>query len=251
MLRESAAERPLRAGRVVPVLFACAVSFIFLGLGTWQIQRKFWKEALIDRLEERLSAAAEALPPRARWSGLDQTADEFRRVKFSGAFITGAEALVYASGSSIRGDASGPGYWVFALARLASGGSIVVNRGFVPEGWQDPKYRSTIEMNGSIDMIGVLRWPEVRTVFAPTDRPDSNLWFVRDPGAIAAAKGWGEVAPFYLEFEAPQPPGGLPRAGPLKVSLRNAHLQYALTWYGLALAVAVLFVVWLRQPQSP
>jgi surfeit locus 1 family protein len=151
----------------------------------------------------------------------------------------------------LRSDAAGPGYWVFALARLASGELIVVNRGFVPEGRQDPKYRGTVEMNGSIDMIGVLRWPEDRSFFAPADQPDSNLWFVRDPTAIAAAKGWGEIAPFYVELEGPQPRGGLPSVGPLKVSLRNAHLQYALTWYGLALVVAVLFVIRLRQPQSP
>ena len=68
---------------------------------------------------------------------------------------------------------------------------------------------------------------------------------MRDPVAIAAAKGWGEVAPFYVELEAPQPPGGLPRAGALKVSLRNEHLQYAITWYALAVVVAVMFAVWL------
>jgi surfeit locus 1 family protein len=83
-------------------------------------------------------------------------------------------------------------------------------------------------------------------MFSAKDDPARNVWFTRDPAGIAAAKGWGEVAPFYIELESPQPPGGLPRAGPLTVNLRNEHLQYAITWYGLALVVAVMFVYWVR-----
>jgi cytochrome oxidase assembly protein ShyY1 len=90
----------------------------------------------------------------------------------------------------------------------------------------------------------VLRWPESRGAFSPKDDPDRNIWFVRDPVAIAAAKSWGEVAPFFVELESPQPSGGLPRPGALKVNLRNEHLQYAITWYGLALVVVVMFGFW-------
>src|SRR5262249_24068507 len=78
------------------------------------------------------SAAARALG-KAR-----SATEEFRHVKFSAAFVPGAEALVYTSGSALRSDVSGPGYWVFAPAELATGGIVVVNRGFVPEGRQDP-----------------------------------------------------------------------------------------------------------------
>jgi cytochrome oxidase assembly protein ShyY1 len=227
-------------------LFALAALVAFMALGTWQIQRKAWKEALIDTLEQRLSAAAVELPPQGRWATLDPADDEFRRVKFAAAFAPGAQALVYTSGSPLRSDASGPGYWVFAPARVSSGGVVVVNRGFVPEGRQDPATRAAGEVSEPVEMVGALRWPEVRGFFAPRDDPAHNLWFVRDPAAIAAAKGWGAVAPFFVELEAPQPPGGLPQAGALKVSLRNEHLQYAITWYGLAAVVAVMFGFWLR-----
>jgi len=71
--------------------------------------------------------------------------------------------------------------------------------------------------------------------------PAKNLWFVRDPAAIAAAKGWGEVAPFYVELETPTGSAGLPRAGRLTANLRNDHLQYALTWFGLAIVLAIVF----------
>ena len=75
--------------------------------------------------------------------------------------------------------------------------------------------------------------------------PGRNLWFVRDQLAIAQGKGWGEVAPFFVELESPQAPGGLPHSGPLKVSLRNDHLQYAITWYGLATVLTCAFGFWL------
>jgi len=69
---------------------------------------------------------------------------------------------------------------------------------------------------------------------------------VRDQTAIADAKGWGEVAPFFIELESPPPPGGLPHPDALKVNLRNEHLQYAITWYGLAAVIVVMFAFWLR-----
>jgi len=238
--------RRLRAGLAVPAVFALAALVAFVGLGTWQIQRKAWKEALIETLEQRLSAATVDLPPRERWATLDAANDEFRRVKLTATFVPGAQALVYTSGSALRSDVSGPGYWVFAPARISSGGLVVINRGFVPEGRQDPATRTAGEVSGPVDMVGAMRWPEPRGFFAPRDDPARNLWFVRDPAAIAAAKGWGAVAPFFVELEAPQPPGGLPHAGALKVSLRNEHLQYAITWYGLAAVVVVMFAFWLR-----
>jgi surfeit locus 1 family protein len=218
-----------RTGLVLPSLFAFAALVAFLALGTWQVQRKAWKEGLIDSLEQRLSAPAVELPPRERWGRLDPTQDEFRRVKFSAAFVPGAAALVFTGGSTLRSDVTGPGYWVFAPARLTSGATVVVNRGFVPEGQQDAALRVAAGAAAPIELIGVLRSPEARSFFAPRDDPAHNLWFVRDPIAIAAAKGWGEVAPFFVELEAPRPPGGLPRPGALTVNLRNEHLQYAIT----------------------
>jgi len=236
----------LRAGLAVPAVFALVALIAFVGLGTWQIQRKAWKEALIETLEQRLSAAPVELPPRQRWATLDADNDEFRRVKLTATFVPGAQALVYTSGSALRSDVSGPGYWVFALARVPSGGLVVINRGFVPEGRQDPATRAAGEVSMPVEMVGAMRWPEPRGFFTPKDDPARNLWFVRDPATIAAAKGWGEVAPFLIELESPQPPGGLPHAGALKVNLRNEHLQYAITWYGLAAVVVVMFAFWLR-----
>jgi len=249
--------RQLRSGVAIPTLFALLALATFVGLGTWQLQRKAWKEALIDIVEQRLAANPVALPagePSAgeSWPSLGRAQDEFRRVKFSATFLPGQDALVYGSGPALRGDVTGAGYWVFAPARLADGRLLIVNRGFAPEGRQDAaRTGAAATIAGAADMVGVMRWPEVRGFFAAKDDPARNLWFARDHLAIAAAKGWGEVAPFYIELESPQPPGGLPRAGVHRPDLRNVHLQYALTWYGLAVVVIVMFAFWLHHRRRP
>jgi surfeit locus 1 family protein len=230
-------------GLLLPAIVAFAV---LISLGIWQIQRKAWKEALIATLTERLAAPAQKLPPATAWLRLDQARDEYSRVTFSAAFDNGREALVYAAASAFRPDVAdaGPGYWVLTPARLADGSIVVVDRGFVPEGRKDPKTRPDGEVSAPVDIVGTMRWPDSRHWFTPNDDPAHNLWFVRDPAAIAAAKGLDGVARFYVEQESPVPPGGLPQPGKLVVNLPDNHLQYALTWFGLAAVLAGVFVSW-------
>ena len=230
-------------GLLIPALAALA---FLVALGTWQIERKSWKEGLIATLSERLAAPPVALPPAAAWPSLDPADDEYRRVKFVSYFDHGKEALVYAAATAFRPDVSGAGYWVFTPARLADGTTVIVNRGFVPEARKDAAARASGQIAGQVEIVGALRWPDEHHWFSPADEPAHNLWFTRDPRSIAAAKGLGAVAPFYVEQETPVPPGGFPQPGKLVVQLRNPHLGYAITWYGLALVLVAVFVVWAR-----
>jgi surfeit locus 1 family protein len=231
---------------ILPAILIVGALGVLIALGTWQLERKAWKEELIATLQSRLSAPPGHLPARERWQRLDAAKDEFTRVEFPATFVPGEEAFVYSSGSSLRPDVKEPGYWVFSPARLSGGSLVVVNRGFVPEGRQDAKTRPDGEPEGVVDIVGVMRWPEPRGTFTPNDEPAKSLWFARDPAAMAKAKNWGNVAPFYIDQEAPAAPGGLPRVGPLKASLPNNHLQYAITWYGLALVLVVASLLLFR-----
>jgi surfeit locus 1 family protein len=246
-----AAARAESRSLLMPAIAAFAAFAVLIGLGTWQVKRLAWKEALIANLQHRLSAPPVALPPRPDWSRFDPANDEFRRVQFTAAFQPGQEAYVYTSGSSLRPDVSGPGYWVFAPA-VIDGGIIIVNRGFVPQDRRDSQTRAAGEVTGAVNIVGALRWPDAPSLFTPAAEPANSTWYARDHRAMAAAKGWnrvGEVAPFYVEQEAPLPPGGLPKAGRLKPSLPNNHLQYAITWYGLALMLVGVFTAfaWSRR----
>ncbi len=237
--------RAKRNGVLDATVFALVGIAILTGLGIWQLDRKTWKEDLIAKTEARLSVAPTNLPPREQWARLDPATDEFRRVTFPAEFLNDKEVLVYSAGSALRPDVTGQGYWVFTPARLAGGSMIVVNRGFVPEDRKDPSSRPQGALTGSIDITGVMRWPELRGLFTPADEPQKNLWFLRDHRLMAAAKEWGAVAPFYIDQEAPLPPGGLPRPGRLTLVLPDNHLQYALTWFGLALALAGVYITWI------
>jgi surfeit locus 1 family protein len=243
-------------GLLIPALF---VFVVLIGLGTWQLQRKAWKEGLIAALGARLATPPVALPSAAAWPSLDPQSAEYRRVAVTVAFDNAKEGLVFAAPSAFRPDVTSPGYWVFTPARLADGGVVMVNRGFVPEGRQDPISRPEGQLSGPLQIVGVMRWPDGRHWFTPNDEPAHNLWFSRDPQAIAAAKGLGPegvgskslapkglgpVAPFYIEQESPAPPGGLPQPGKLIVKLPDNHLQYALTWYGLAIVLVLTFATW-------
>jgi surfeit locus 1 family protein len=224
---------------------------VLLGLGTWQLERKAWKEGLIAALTERLALPPAPLPPPGEWGALAPERDEFRRVAFRATFLNDKEALVYTAGSALRPDVAGPGYWVFTPARLPDGGLIMVDRGFVPGGRKDPKSRLEGQVSGELRLVGFLRWPEEPGLFTPAPDPARNLWFGRDPASMAKAKGLGPIAPFYVDLEAPIPPGNLPKPGPLTVNLRNAHLQYALTWYGLAAVLIVVFMSWVVSRRRP
>lgn len=225
-----------RRGVVSASVFTAIGVVILLGLGLWQLERKAWKEALIADLNARLAAPPQGLP-----ASPEQTRDEFRRVKVRAQFLPGEQALVYTGGSALRPDVSGPGYWVLSPARTAAG-IVVINRGFTPA---DRKVAAPAPL-GEDEITGALRWPDETGAFTPRDEPQNNLWYRRDPEAIAKAKGWGAVAPYIIEQESPQP-AGAPKAGPLIVKLPNNHLQYAITWFGLALALACVYLVWLRR----
>lgn len=230
---------------LVPSVLTLIGVAILIGLGTWQIERKAWKEGLIAALTERLARPPVLLPPPATWSSLQPAQDEFRHVAFKATLLNDKESLLYGgAGSALRPDVSGMGYWVFTPARLPNGHLVMIDRGFVPEASRDPKTRAQGQVSGEISVVGYLRWPEEPGWFMPEPSPGKNLWFRRDPVGMARAKELGPIAPFYVAQEGPIPPGGLPKPGPLTVNLRNAHLQYALTWYGLAAVLIVVFMSW-------
>jgi surfeit locus 1 family protein len=227
-------------GLLIPALLLFAA---LIALGTWQLQRKAWKEQLIASLDQKSAAAPAALPNSSSWRALDPAHDEYRRVAFTATFEKNADALVYASASAFRPDVSGFGVWVFTPARLPDGRVVVINRGFVPSdtSWK-PSVAISPPPSADVVVTGAMRWPEHRSWFTPQDKAD--VFFVRDPAAIAAAKGWGAVAPFYIEQESPAPPSGWPQPGRLVPTLPNNHLQYVVTWYGLAVVLAMVFAAY-------
>ena len=232
-------------------LFTLAMLSIFVGLGVWQLQRGVEKHALIAALTERLAAEPLRLPPASAWGSLTPEKDEFRRVRFKATFGAGPDAMVYSSGSAVRDDISGPGTWAFMPVRLSSSEVVAVNAGFVQNTMQDRAEQdravARLVTGSAIDLTGYIRFPERAGWLTPAANIAKRLWFARDHQDMARALGWGEVAPFYIDLEQPAPLSGIPKPGPLQVHLKDDHLQYAVTWFSVAVAVAIAFLVWWRR----
>ena len=229
-------------------VFTLLMVMLFVGLGVWQLQRRVEKHALIAALSERLAAAPAPLPPPSQWGALTPDRDEFRRVSFGATYMERLDAMVYSSGSAIRADISGPGTWAFLPARLPEGDTVAVNAGFVPNTMQDRNVqdRSVAQLitGKPVAMTGYIRFPEAAGILTPDVEHAKRLWFARDHLAMAQALGWDMVAPFYIDLETPVPASGVPKPGPLTVHLKDDHMQYAITWFALAGAVAIAFLVW-------
>ncbi len=232
------------AGLVWPTLFALAALAVLLGLGTWQMSRKAWKDGLVAQITA--STAAEPSPLGAReissWLGSDAP-HEYRRLKMTGAFVHAAERHVYAPRSQ------GQGWLVFTPLTVATAAEpvhVIVNRGWVPEHLKDPATRAKGQVSGPVEIVGLARRPEVPGAFTPTNDTARNMWYWRDIRTMAS--GPPCVAPsrcvttFYLDAEAePTNPGGWPRGGATNLVIPNRHLEYALTWYGLAATLVGVF----------
>jgi len=214
---------------------------ILCGLGVWQLHRLAWKEDLIARVETREhTPAALPIPPERDWPRVSAERDEYRRVSASGVYQYERETFAYALLSDPKGKFSGPGYWVMTPLKLDDGASVLVNRGFVPMDRMDLPTRAPGDEGRRVTVTGVLRLAEGRNWFTPADDAARGIWQERDPAEIARAYGLARVAPFFLDAEA-SGPNGLPQGGETRVTFSNNHMQYAVTWFGLAFALLLVF----------
>jgi surfeit locus 1 family protein len=236
-------------------LLMLALTGLFIGLGVWQVERLGEKEALIARVAERMGAAPVDLPPSAEWEALDPATLDYAPLRVAGHFVPQHSIMVFTSlGDDAQGQQSGPGYWVITPLALDTGGSIFVNRGFIP---QD---RRADFVNGQgIDetpqtLIGIARQPEKAGTFTPEANLEDRIDYVRDPERLwlLTAPSLGPFAPVTLDLPAGAP-GTLPQGGETVVEFPNNHLGYAMTWFGFALITPILLVFWLRRqrPAKP
>ena len=249
--RSEAAQVPgasRRPGLLLPTLLTVVGTLVLCVLGIWQLERMSEKHAYIGRLQAEAAGEPAPMLPSADWAKLDPVALELTHVVAKGHFVDGPIAGVrttIASGPPGSRQLSGFGRWVFQGFRLEDGGVILVNRGFVPES----RIGQIGPASGPDVIRGFLRAPESRNSFTPADLPEIREFYTRDPAAIAAALGL-PPAPFYLEAEREgdgmKPPAGVD-VRELIGRIPDNHLQYALTWFGLALTLIGVFAAYVWQ----
>ncbi|WP_457579752.1 SURF1 family protein [Ensifer canadensis] len=229
---------PSRSRAILPIALS-VLAVVLIALGSWQVQRLFWKLDLITRVDARVHAEPVPAPLPAEWPGINAEKDEYRRVTATGVLDHEQEVLVQAVTER------GAGFWVMAPIVRDDRSTILINRGFVPSDRRDAAARSQSRTSGIVGVTGLLRMTEPGGGFLRSNDPAADRWYSRDVVAIAKAQGLTNVAPYFIDADATPNPGGLPVGGLTVVSFRNSHLVYAVTWYVLALlSAAGIFVVY-------
>jgi surfeit locus 1 family protein len=250
---------------LLPAVLVCLGLAMLVSLGNWQVRRLAWKEDLIARVTER--PASEPLD--LREESLENIGEPssflennlYRPMLLTGEYRPDGESLVFTSLIRPRGRFGGPGYWVMTPFVTPRGAVILVNRGFVPDGMRNAYAPPPGE---ELTIKGLIRAAEEGSWLTPDAKLDERIFFSRNPSEIARATGVSEgldypggsrFITFFIDLDASYTPAsGLPQPGETRFSFPNNHLQYAITWYGLAVALLAVFAVFawrrLKEPQA-
>ena len=248
---DAVAEAPLKGVRFWGFLvFMLVLMALFIALGTWQVERLGEKERLVANVTARFNEPPKPFPEFANWKVFDAGGYDYRPVSLTGTYRPEGTVLVFTSLDEPRGRFSGPGYWVMTPFMLATGGTVFVNRGFVPEASAPGFAQGGSLEPGLISMAGVVRSAEAVGSFTPAPDLTRHVEWVRNPARLATMAGDlpQPVAPVYIDLPA-GPEGALPQGGETVIEFPNNHLGYAMTWYGFALLVPFLLFFWVRRQQ--
>lgn len=228
---------------VWPTVFTVLGLAMLIGLGTWQMQRKAWKEGIVARIAARVTAPPVPLAQVAARVGLGSDV-EYTHVIVTGRFHHDKERYLYAPGKS------GLEWQVLTPLETEPGRIAWVNRGAVPDARRAPETRREGQVAGTVTVTGLVRQPHT-AAFTPANDVTRNIWHWADiAGLTRSAFPAGDVTavPVVIERDATPPaPGGLPQGGVTRLTIPNRHLEYAVTWYGLALTLVGVFVAFARK----
>lgn len=207
----------------LPLLFGITGVAILLSLGIWQMQRLAWKEAALAQIDARIGAMPVDLP-----AAPTPEADRFLPVTVTGE-LTGEFVDVLVSRKEI-----GAGFRVIAVLVAEDGRRVLIDRGFLPEMSRGlPREVTALEVTGN------LLWPDEVDGFTPAPDAKTGIWFARDLPAMAAAL---HAEPILIVARSDTGDG----IDPMPVdssAIPNDHLNYAITWFSLAIAWAGMTVL--------
>ncbi len=226
--------------RIAGWLALVAALVILVGLGTWQVQRLHWKEGLIAMMAERRAAPAVPLAEIEAMMARGEAID-YRPVEVSGQFDHSRERHFLAT---LDGQ---PGFDVYTPLTLDDGRIVFINRGFVPETLRDRDSRKAGLPEGRVSINGLARekLSAKPGSMVPDNDPAKNMFFWKDLDSMAKSVGLeqAKILPLFIDAGPNADPALWPRGGITIFDLPNNHLQYALTWYGLALALLAVVIV--------
>lgn len=226
----------MRFSTIVIIISMIAGISVLVGLGSWQVKRLYWKEALIAKVEEK-----KAKPPIEldEFLAKQPSKEEWPYTPVTTKGIYDHSNEIYFFTTSIDGKS---GWNINTPMLLENGKYLIVNRGFVPYEMRNPELRLEGQVKGEQELTGLLRVPvaEKPNSFFPENIPKKREIYWRDIELMSKLMGKDngrEFVSFFVDANDAPNPGGFPRGGSTIITFSNSHLQYAVTWYGLALAL--------------
>lgn len=222
-----------------PTVISLPILVFSLALGFWQMERREWKRDILDRIAHNQATPAVAFDDLIK---ADPLLHEYGKVRVAGTFLHDKE--FHLAARSLRNKV---GMQIVTPIRLDDGRIVLFDRGWVPSEQKDGAGRAAGQLAGKVELTGVVRRNQIQRQFAPDNVPDKNVWFHVDVPLMRRLAG-GTPDPrldaFFLEADATPNPGGVPIGGQTRLDIPNDHLQYAITWFAIALALAGVYLAY-------
>lgn len=222
-----------------PTLISLPILVLSLTLGTWQLERREWKRDILDRMAMNQAAAPISLEELLKG---DPLRHEYGRVKVAGTFEHDKE--FHLAARSLKNKV---GLQVVTPLKTDDGRIVLFDRGWIPSEKKDPPKRAEGQVTGRVELTGVVRRSQVRRQYAPENVPDKNVWFHVDVPLmrqLAGAPRDPKLDTFFFDADAAPNPGGVPVGGQTRLDIPNDHLQYAITWFLIALAMIGVYLAY-------
>jgi surfeit locus 1 family protein len=221
-----------------PTLITILGVAMLLGLGTWQMQRLLWKEALLEELANKFIRPVQDIQTLLNQPMYQIMEAEYQRIKVTGTYLHNQEMKWMAKSQDGK-----PGIHLITPFALTSGSIVLIDRGWVPL-----QYASEVSHPEELQtVIGFLRNPPKPQWFTPENHLAKDEFYTINPAEIARHKNLPTLLPFFLVEEANPQITNFPKPVGLALNLQNHHLQYAITWYTLALILAVFYILYIRK----
>lgn len=207
---------------------------ILCTLGTWQIKRLHWKEALLQKIDAAYQIDPLSNPQTVETlNAAAQRKELYLRGSIRGQFLK--DKYVRSSPRPLDGE---PGNHLYMPLQLEGGGTVLVNRGWVPAG---PLAVETPD--GIVTVAGLFKEPGKGNIFTPPNIPEQRAWFKMDLAQIAAVKGLSGLSSYVLYAESSGNADTPPKPVDVRVMLNNNHLAYAIFWFAMAGVLLVIYVL--------
>jgi len=204
-------------------------------LGFWQLQRLQWKNAILSKIEDNYNSTVTDFP------FLDDTPQfEYMRSEINGHYLP--DRLMFFYKSNLSGDS---GFNVVIPFKTIEGNTVYVDNGWIP--YKDKKQLDIgfISDSDILSLSGVLIFKKDRKYFTPLNDYSENIWYLLNTDEMDLVHSLSSSdyilklidQKYFKEFLAEFKP----------TNINNNHLQYAITWFLMALFISIFYIYLIKQ----